>query len=74
MSLEAGQLLLLQDTAVACLKGANQFSIDQEFAKKVVEQLSEASTRAIKALREAERAEVEKGGATFPFTAFGPRR
>jgi hypothetical protein len=51
MSLEAGQLLLLQDTTVTCLECANRFSPDQGFAKKALEQLLEASTGAIETLR-----------------------
>jgi len=60
MSLGSGQLLLRQDTTVTCPKCANEFSLDQGFAKKALEQLSEASAGAIAAMREAERALVER--------------
>ncbi|MGO9930713.1 MAG: DUF2130 domain-containing protein [Steroidobacteraceae bacterium] len=55
-----GQLLLRQDTSVTCPKCATEFSLDQGFAKKALEQLSEVSAAAIAAMRDAERAEVEK--------------
>jgi len=38
MSLESGQLLLRQDTTVTCPKCANEFSLDQGFAKKALGQ------------------------------------
>jgi hypothetical protein len=60
MSLESGQLLLRQDTTVTCPKCVNEFSLDQGFARKALDQLSEASAGAIAAMREAERAQVEK--------------
>src|SRR5260370_18379193 len=60
MSLESGQLLLRQDTTVTCPKCANEFSLDQGFAKKALEELSDASSGAIAAMREAERAQVER--------------
>jgi hypothetical protein len=60
MSLESGQLLLRQDTTVTCPKCADDFSLDQGFAKKALGQLSEASAGAIAAMREAERAQVER--------------
>jgi hypothetical protein len=60
MKLEPGDLLLSHDTTVTCPKCANEFSLDQGFAKKALEQLSEASSGAIEAMRNAERAEVEK--------------
>src|SRR6266700_1691269 len=60
MSLESGQLLLRQDTTVTCPKCADEFSLDQGFAKKALGQLSEASAGAIAAMREAERAQVER--------------
>src|SRR5277367_6349113 len=56
----SAQLLLEQDTTVTCPKCATEFSLDQGFAKKALEQLSEASAGAIAAMRDAERAEVEK--------------
>jgi hypothetical protein len=60
MMLDTGQLLLLHDTTVTCPKCATEFSLDQGFAKKALDQLSEVSAEAISAMREAERAEVEK--------------
>ncbi len=60
MSLGEGQLLLGQDTTVTCPKCANEFSLDEGFAKKALEQLAETSSGAIAAMRDAERAEVEK--------------
>jgi hypothetical protein len=60
MSLDAAKLLLSQDTRITCPKCANEFSLDQGFAKKALEQLSEASAGAIAAMRDAERAQVER--------------
>jgi hypothetical protein len=60
MSPESGQLLLRQNATVTCPKCSNEFSLDQGFAKKALEQLSEASAGAIASMRDAERAEVEK--------------
>ena len=60
MSLDAGQLLLRQDTTVTCPKCATEFSLDRGFAKKALERLEDASAGAIAALRDAERADVEK--------------
>ncbi len=60
MSLESGQLLLSPDTTVTCPKCSHEFSLDQGFAKKALEQLSEASAGAIAAMREAEREQVER--------------
>jgi hypothetical protein len=60
MRSESEQLLLRQDTTVTCPKCAKEFSLDQGFAKKALQQLSDASTDAIAALRKAERAEVQK--------------
>ncbi len=60
MSFETGQLLLRHDTTVTCPKCATEFSLDQGFAKKALEQLSEASADAIITVRETERAAVEK--------------
>lgn len=57
---EFGQLLLRPDTTATCPKCAHEFSLDQGFAKKALEQLSEASAGTIAAMRDAERAEVEK--------------
>ena len=60
MSRISTQLLLDQDTTVTCPKCATEFSLDHGFAKKALEQLSEASDGAIAAMRKAERAEVQK--------------
>ena len=60
MSRESSQLLLREKTTVTCPKCSNEFSLDQGFAKKALEQLSEASAGAIASLRDAERVEVEK--------------
>jgi hypothetical protein len=60
MSLEAGELLLRQNTTITCPNCSTEFSLDQGFAKKALEQLSEVSAGAIAAMRDAERAEVEK--------------
>jgi hypothetical protein len=60
MSFEARQLLLSEDTTVTCPKCSIEFSLDQGFAKKALEQLEHASAGEIAALRDAERAEVEK--------------
>src|ERR1700733_14380275 len=59
-SAESAQLLLRPDTTVTCPKCAEEFSLDQGFAKKALEQLAETSDRAIAAVRNAERAQVEK--------------
>jgi len=55
-----GELLLRSNTTVTCPKCANEFSLDQGFAKKALEQLSEASAGAIAAMRDAERVAVER--------------
>lgn len=60
MDFEAGQLLLRSNTTVTCPKCATEFSLDQGFAKKALDQLAEASAGAIAAMREAEREQVEK--------------
>jgi hypothetical protein len=60
MSSDAAQLLLRSDTPVTCPKCANEFGLEQGFAKKALDQLSEASAGAIAALRETERADVER--------------
>jgi hypothetical protein len=60
MNFEAGRLLLGHGTTVTCPKCATEFSLDQGFAKKALDQLSDESAGAIAALREAERAAVEK--------------
>jgi hypothetical protein len=59
MSLEAGQLLLRHDTTITCPKCAMEFSLDQGFAKKALDQLSDSSAGAIAAMRDAERAVAE---------------
>jgi uncharacterized Zn finger protein (UPF0148 family) len=53
-------LLLRHDTTVTCPKCATEFSLDQGFAKKALEQLSEESAGAIASLKDAERAQTEK--------------
>src|ERR1700694_4021944 len=60
MSFESGQLLLRQNTTVTCPNCANEFSLDQGFARKALDQLSQASAGAIAAMRDAERSQVEK--------------
>jgi len=60
MSAESAQLLLRPDTSVTCPKCADEFSLDQGFAKKALKQLAETSSHAMAAVRDAERAEVEK--------------
>jgi len=60
VSAENEQLLLRPDTTVTCPKCADEFSLDQGFAKKALEQLAETSAQAIAAVRDSERAQVEK--------------
>jgi len=60
VSHDSAQLLLRPDTTVTCPKCADEFSLDQGFAKKALEQLAETSAHAIAAVRDAERAQVEK--------------
>ena len=60
MSAESAQLLLRPDTTVTCPKCADEFSLDQGFAKKALEQLAETSAQAIAAVRDSERTQVEK--------------
>ena len=60
MEFEVGQLLLRHDTTITCPNCTTEFSLDQGFAKKALEQLSEESAGAIAAMRDAERTEVEK--------------
>jgi hypothetical protein len=59
-SLGVRKLLLRHDTTITCPKCANEFSLDQGFAKKALDQLADESEGAIEALRESERAAVEK--------------
>jgi len=78
LSAESAQLLLAPDTTVTCPKCVDEFSLDQGCAMKAFEQLVETSAKAIAAVRDAERAQVEKhaqqlaleharrGLATFP--------
>jgi hypothetical protein len=56
----AEELLLRRDTTVTCPRCATEFGLDQGFAKKALDQLSDASASAIAAARAAERMEVEK--------------
>ena len=58
--LRTGRLLLTLDTNITCPSCAHEFSLEEGFAKKALERLEDASAGAIAALREAERAEVEK--------------
>jgi len=60
VSAESAQLLLRPDTTVTCPKCADEFSLDQGFAKKALEQLAETSAQAIAAVRDSERTQVEK--------------
>jgi hypothetical protein len=53
-------LLLALDTNITCPNCAQEFSLEEGFAKKALERLEDASAGAIAALREAERTEVEK--------------
>jgi hypothetical protein len=48
------------DINITCPSCAHEFSLQEGFAKKALERLEEASTGAIAAMRDAERAEVEK--------------
>jgi hypothetical protein len=58
--LRTGRLLLTLDANITCPSCAEEFSLQEGFAKKALERLEEASAGAIAALRDAERAEVEK--------------
>jgi len=60
MSLAARQLLLDRDSTITCPNCAREFSLDQGFGQQVLEQLAEASAGAILAMRDAERATVER--------------
>jgi hypothetical protein len=53
-------LLLTLDTNITCPSCAHEFSLQAGFAKKALEQLEDASADAISAMRDAERAEVER--------------
>ncbi len=55
MALAARQLLLDRNATITCPHCAREFSLDQGFGQQVLEQLSEASTDAIGAMRDAER-------------------
>jgi len=44
-SAESAQLLLRPDTTVTCPKCADEFSLDQGFAKKALEHLAETRSR-----------------------------
>ncbi len=56
----ARQLLLDRNATITCPNCAREFSLDQGFGQQVLEQLSEASAGAIAAMRDAERASVER--------------
>jgi hypothetical protein len=60
MSLDSELLLLSHDTTITCPRCATGFQLDRGFAKKALEQLADVSAGAIAAMRETERAEVEK--------------
>jgi hypothetical protein len=60
LELQAESLVLRPDTTVTCPKCATEFGLTQGFAKKALERLTESSSGAIAALRESERAEVQK--------------
>jgi hypothetical protein len=58
--LRTGRLLLTLDTNITCPSCAHEFSLEEGFARKALERLEDASAGAIAALRDEERAEVEK--------------
>jgi hypothetical protein len=58
--LRNGRLLLTLDTSITCPSCAHDFSLQEGFAKRALERLEDASANAIAAMREAERAQVEK--------------
>jgi hypothetical protein len=60
MPLRTGRLLLTLDANITCPSCAHEFSLQEGFAKKALEGLEEASADAISAMRDAERAGVEK--------------
>jgi hypothetical protein len=53
-------LFLTLDINITCPSCAHEFSLQEGFARRALERLEEASTDAIAAMRDAERAEVEK--------------
>jgi hypothetical protein len=57
---QSGRLLVAVDTNITCPSCANEFSLQEGFAKKALERLENASAGAIAAMRDAERAEVER--------------
>ena len=54
------QLFLTLDTRVTCPKCASKFSLQEGFAKQVLEQLEQSTEGALEAVREVERAEAHK--------------
>jgi hypothetical protein len=58
--LRINRLFLTLDIKMTCPSCAHEFSLQEGFAKKALERLQESSTDAIAAMRDAERAEVEK--------------
>jgi hypothetical protein len=60
MPVRTRRLLLALETNVTCPSCAHEFSLEEGFAKKAFEQLEDATTREISALRESERADVER--------------
>ncbi|MGA2776590.1 MAG: DUF2130 domain-containing protein [Steroidobacteraceae bacterium] len=69
MTIAARQLLLDRDATITCPHCAHEFSLDRGFGQQVLEQLAEASAGAINAMRDAERATVER----VTESAFAPR-
>jgi len=60
MSLATRQLWLHHNTTITCPHCAQEFPLDRGFGQKALEQLAEASAAAISAMRNAERANVER--------------
>jgi len=58
--LRTNRLFLTLDINITCPSCAHEFSLQEGFARRALERLEEASTDAIAAMRDAERAEVEK--------------
>jgi hypothetical protein len=59
-TLKVEQLLVSADTTVTCPKCEHEFSLEEGFAKKALESLEVKSDKALAAIREAERSDVEK--------------
>jgi hypothetical protein len=56
----SSQLLIAENEIVTCPKCDKEFTLDEGFARKALEQLANSSAEAIADLRRSERAEVEK--------------